>query len=233
MKRNFKKFAKIGAGVMAAALMLVGSFAYFTDRVATNATATAGTVDLALDDSGIVLTDADGQDIFNPGDIRDVDFTVANEGNKSVDVRTTIKLTSSVPMDTTAAQAEYELYRASDVKLVAGEGYQLKDDVSPVPVRSISNDGTVITYAIPDYTLNGDSSLAEKETETGISTDENTYDYVLLFKGTSSNDFQDSTARLDVLVEAKQHRNTGAGWNIVAQESYTAGSINQNAVPAA
>ena len=78
-------------------LMLSCSFAYFTDYLATSTTGTAGTVQISMEDN-INLLNADGQDILNPGDIRPVQFTIKNDGNKSVDYETIIKLTSSVPM---------------------------------------------------------------------------------------------------------------------------------------
>lgn len=227
-----RKIARIASGALAACMLMVGSFAYFTDRVSTNASATAGTVTLHLTDN-INLLDADGKDIYNPGDMRTADFAVENTGNKSVDVRSTIKVTSTEAMDTAAAQAEYELYNASDVELVEGKGYAPKAGATPVADRTISDDGKVITYDIPDYVLNGNENLAEQEMEDGINTDSHDYNYVLVFKGASANKFQNSGVKLDVLVEAKQHRNTSAGWEVVAQESYTAGSINQDAVPAA
>lgn len=213
---------KIGAvcGIAALAVVAGASFAYFTDRADTTASGTAGTVGIDLA-SDINLLDADGQNILNPGDMRDGSFSITNTGNKSIDVRTTVVLTSSVAMDKTADQAEYELYAASDVELVEGKGYAPKAGAKPIEVRSISEDGTKITYAIPDYVLNGNEDFAERETEDGITSDTHDYDFVLVFKGNSANKFQNSTVTIDVLAEAKQHRNTAAGWDIVAQETYS------------
>ena len=230
MKKNNKKLGLV-CGALAIVMVAGASFAYFTDRADTSAQGTAGTVGVDLT-SDINLLDEDGKDILNPGDLRDGSFGVENTGNKSIDVRTTVVLTSSVPMDTEAAQAEYELYLKEDVEFVEGKGWMPKDGAQPLEVRSISEDGKTITYNIPDYILNGNESFGDdkREIEDGITTDSHDNDFVLVFKAGSSNDFQASTVQLDVLVEAKQHRNTGAGWDIVAQESYTFGSINQNAV---
>ena len=224
---------KIGAvcGIAALAVVAGASFAYFTDRADTTASGTAGTVGIDLA-SDINLLDADGQNILNPGDMRDGSFSITNTGNKSIDVRTTVVLTSSVAMDTTADQAEYELYAASDVELVEGKGYTPKADAKPIEVRSISEDGTKITYAIPDYVLNGNEDFDERETEDGITSDTHDYDFVLVFKGDSANKFQNSTVTIDVLAEAKQHRNTGAGWQIVSQETYSLAGEDVSAVVA-
>ena len=126
MKKTFnKKVASVLLATSALGILGVGSFAYFTDRASTSVEANAGTVQLTPDWSTIKLTDEDGQDIYNPGDARALKFTISNDGNKSVDVRTTIKLTSSVQMeDDENGQAEFDIYEASDVELVEGEGYK-------------------------------------------------------------------------------------------------------------
>lgn len=231
MNKN-KKIASVLMATTAIGVLGVGSFAYFTDRADTSVEATAGTVDLTPNFAGINLLDKDGQDILNPGDMRAFKFSMANDGNKSVDVRTTIKLTSSVKMTDENGQAEFELYNKNDVEEVAGEGYKPKEGAKPVAVRQIAEDGMSITYKVADYVLDGKNTGkgAETESEANGKTDY-TYDYVLVMRGTSKNDFQNATVKVDVLAEAKQHRNTSAGWQVVAQESATVGQITQDAVP--
>ena len=244
MKKSTKKGMRLAAVLLALVMAVGGSLAYFTDYADTSASGTAGTVDIQLDGYGINLLDADGKDILNPGDSRDVFFNVNNLGNKSVDVRTTITLTSSVPMVTDAnGQAQFELYVAGDVESIKGEGWQPKDGATPLEIRSISADGRTITYAIPDYILNG---VPSSETFIGIPIGSADYEVEpdalqwdeikgvepavqgesqiaeyhlrLIFRGNSSNDYQGATVTLNVLVEAKQHRNTEAGWELVAEE---------------
>ena len=237
MKKISGKAKSIAAIVLAAILVLGCSFAYFTDYATTNASGTAGTVAVALD-SGINLLDADGHDILNPGDMRDAGFTVTNMGNKSIDVRTTLALTAldrngnAINFTGDAeSQSEFDLYLRSDVEEVTGEGYKPLADAKPLAVKSIN--GNVITYAIADYSLNGNSDeYAEVETIDGVNAFAKTSDYVLVFKGEAGNDWQAATITMDVLVEAKQHEHTGAGWGIVAQESVTTGSITKDAVKA-
>ncbi|MEE0930565.1 MAG: hypothetical protein UIM53_06150, partial [Acutalibacteraceae bacterium] len=209
--------------------------AYFTDRATTDATGTAGTVNIDLVNH-INLLNADGQDIINPGDQRDAGFEVQNKGNKSVDVRTTIALTAvdynGDPINFTGDaenQSEYDLYMRSDVELVEGEGYKPKADAKPLQVKSIN--GNIITYVVDECSLNGNMTLTEYETIDGIDTDKHNYDIVMVMKGATGNDWQASSIRMDVLVEAKQHENTQAGWAIVAQESTTVGSIIKDSVP--
>ena len=236
MKKSImnKKVATVAiAGAIV--LTMVGSMAYFTDYATTQANGTAGTVAIALD-SDINLLDANGMDILNPGDQRDGAFTVTNMGNKSIDVRSTLALTAldhegNAKNFTGSAteQSEFDLYLASDVELVPGEGYKPVAGATPLEVKTI--DGNVIKYVLPEYSLNGNSDeYAEVETIDGISAFAHDYDFVLVFKGETGNDWQASTIQLDVIVEAKQHENTGAGWDIVAQETLTQGSLTQDVV---
>lgn len=82
---------------LACVLLVGGSFAYFSDYAQTTVEGTTGTVRIGVDNN-INLLNTEGKDILNPGDARDVSFTVNNEGNKSVDTEIMITLTSSVPM---------------------------------------------------------------------------------------------------------------------------------------
>ena len=222
--------------VVLAVILVVGcSFAYFTDYATEQATGTAGTVALSMD-SNINLLDADGQDIINPGDQRDAGFTVTNEGNKSIDVRTTIVLTtqSNIGYDLLFSgeantQSEYDLYLRNDVELVEGKGYVPKDGAQPLQVKSIDQD--VITYILPEYSLNGNSDrYDEVESIDGVNAFSRTEDIVFVMKGAAGNEWQNSSVSIDILVEAKQHENTSAGWEIVAKENIVSGAINQEAV---
>lgn len=236
MVKSNKKFA-VTAGVVAAVLAMGASMAYFSDYATSQATGTAGTVAIALD-SDINLLNAEGMDILNPGDMRDGSFAVTNEGNKSIDVRTTVALTAldheGNPMAFTGdaeTQSEYDLYLASDVELVEGKGYAPKAGAKPLAEKTV--DGNVIKYVLPEYSLNGNADkYDEVETIDGIDAYAHDYDFVMVFKGATGNEWQASTVQLDLIVEAKQHENTGAGWDIVAQEQLTAGSLTQNVVKA-
>lgn len=228
MKKSTKRNLKLTSAVAALALIATGSLAYFTDYAETDAQGTAGTVGIELD-SAINLLDADGKDILNPGDLRDAGFTVTNTGNKSIDVRTTIVLTSTQPM-ALSGQAEFELYHRDDVEFIDGKGWQPKGGASALEVREISADGLTITYKPADYILNGAGASDDvREIEADVAVDGKNFDvsddgtsvamdYVLVFKGASSNDFQAAGVSIDVLVEAKQHRNTEAGWELVAAQ---------------
>lgn len=236
-KVNKKKIASIALATTMISTLMIGSFAYFTDRADTRASATAGTVDIELNADALAnaMKDNDGKDIFNPGDMREINYELSNKGNKSIDVRETIILTSSVAMDKEAAQAEYEIYKAEDVELIEGKGYSPVDGSNPLSVRSISDDGTQITYTVDEYILNGydkDGDDTKREIENGVTATNNSGAYVLLFKGTAGNEFQNSTVTLDILAEAKQHRNTAnVDWTELASESISFGGADTNVVP--
>lgn len=220
--------------LLVVALLISSTMAYFTDKATVQTEGTTGTVALSID-SAINLLNADGQDILNPGDMRDAGFTVTNEGNKSVDVRTTIALTVQsknyadlVFTGDGETQSEYDLYERNDVVEVPGYGYQPVEGAKPLQVKSIDQD--VITYIVPEYSLNGNSDkYDEVETIEGVTEFKHFHDYVFVFKGEAGNEWQDSSVSIDVLVEAKQHENTGS-WEVIEQESFVSGSIDKESV---
>ena len=227
--KGFSKKQKIIAGTAAlvsGALLLVGSMAYFTDRVDTSATATAGTVDIALTENW--------QDIenFNPGDIADLSYSIYNVGNKSVDVREKMVVKSSVSM-TDGEQVEFEIYNRADVTQKSSGAYVPNPGAEPIASgedRVLSDDGTYVIYSLDEYVLNGTGEGAE--TEDGVTETQKDMDYVLVFKNSSKNAFQGANVSVELLAEAKQHRNTDSSdWATVATESVTIAGGSVNAVP--
>lgn len=249
---------------LALVLLIGSSFAYFTDYAAMSTQGTAGTVSISLD-SDINLLDENGMDILNPGDIRSGSFTVTNMGNKSADIRTTIALTAfdrnGDPIDlegSTTTQSMYDLYLAGDVEEVPGQGHEPKVGAQPLQTKNIN--GNIITYSIPEYSLNGNSDLYDEveviapenrislyaaaqnfnstitntqiipSQSTAVSDYEVNCDFVLVFSTAAGNEFQGSVVRIDVIVEAKQHENTQAGWQICEHEDITVGSLSQSVV---
>ena len=223
-KKNTKRSLALGslAGLMA----LTGAFAFFTDREQANVSATAGTVDLALT--------ADWQDVtrFSPGDKLDLGYEIGNTGNKSIDVRERIIVKADVAMNT-ADQAEFEIYQAADVSQNASGQFVPQQGAEPIATgadRIVSDDQTAITYELAQYTLNGVGTAAEAED--GINATSNVSDYVLVFKDSSSNKYQGAEITVDLVAEAKQHRNTGDDtWNVITTDSLTVGGGNINVVP--
>ena len=227
-----KKTLRLITILLSVTLLMGGTFAYFTDYVTTTAQGTAGTVSIQLNNM-IDMLDEDGYDILGPGDMRVSKLELVNMGNKSIDVKTTIAITvNSENYDLSFSgdahtQSEYDLYHIDDVQLVDGYGYMPKDGATPVQAKTVSDN--VIYYEIPEYSLNGNSDMYDEvETINGIGNYSYIYDYVLVFKHDTGNEWQDSVIAIDVVAEAKQHENTSAGWHIVAKETVTQGSITKN-----
>lgn len=213
-----KRMTKILAGAMALCL-LVGTFAFFTDRTTQKTTGTAGNIDLVFTDNsvnaydaataadavignnefcqskvwekGALLTAADK--VLNPGDAFDLSYQLTNPATKSIDVRQRIVLFSDVEM-TSEQAAEYHLTitGGNDVTAVAGK---------------LQEDKKTIIYDLKDIIING-----TKETETGAIKDGETdvakYTVRLDFEKEALNAFMNSTVTIDLYATAKQHRNT-------------------------
>ena len=241
MKPKNRRIKFAAAASLACLALLIGAtLAYFTDRASATASGTAGTVSITLDDSALSLLNPQGVDNFNPGDGRAIAAPVTNTGNKSVDVRQTMKVTktpaSSVASFTAAPNTMgWTLYAQSDCTQDASGNWVPNASTSPIAPTSVATDATtgVITasYVLPDAVLNGTGANAE--TETGISTNVLSNQYVLVMLPGSDNSYQGATVDLSILAEAKQHRNTSAvAWSSLQTVSVTFGGAATDAVPA-
>ena len=206
MHTTSRKRLSVGLAIVCCLTLLVGSFAFFTDRAEANATATAGNINLVFTDESLA-SESTGDNVqaidkvwedealvvdggvLNPGDVIDMDYKVANTGNKSIDVKQQIVLTSSVAL--TADAEEYTI-------TIGGQ------DITPV----VSNEGKTLTYELAEITLNG-----SVETEDGVSVTEQAYEISMIFDRLAKNEFMDSTVTVELDIQAKQHRNTtDADW---------------------
>ena len=226
-----KKTLRLVTVLLSGILLMGSTLAYFTDHVTTTKHGTAGTVSIQLNNM-VDMLDEEGYDILGPGDMRSAKLELVNMGNKSIDVRTTLAITvKSENYDLAFSgdvntQSEYDLYHKDDVKFVEGYGYMPKEGAVPIQVKTVSDN--VIYYEIPEYSLNGNSAkYSEVETVNGVGNYSYIYDYVLIFKHDTGNEWQDSVISMDIVAEAKQHENTGAGWEIIAKETVKQGSIEK------
>lgn len=99
-EKNSKKIMGSIAGIAAVAMLLSGTFAYFTDRELGKFETTAGTLDIEVKND-IDFLDEDGKALFYPGEARSLDLTVTNKGSLSADIRRTIILQFNVADDIT------------------------------------------------------------------------------------------------------------------------------------
>ena len=112
MKKNKKKL--FGVLAIVCLLSVAGISAYFTDQEAHDAKAVAGNINLTWEDAATNLSGAqedvvwedqfDEDGIMNPGDSYDFSYTVANTGNKSIDVKQQLVLTSTVALTDSAEE---------------------------------------------------------------------------------------------------------------------------------
>lgn len=218
-KSTKKKIGAIGL-VFALCISMLATFAFFTDRETHAAGATAGNINLVWtdtsDDAAYGTADQDNtkdavwgtasapgtiaSDIINPGDLFDMGYKLTNTGNKSIDVKQQLVLTSSVAM--TADAEEYQL------KIGTGSA-----DEYQTLTPTVSNGGKTITYTLPEIVLTGTQEADTASTgiegnkaivgATGID-----YDMYLEFSRDAANAFMGSTVSVDLDIQAKQHRNT-------------------------
>lgn len=206
-----KKRISAVLAVMCVAAMLVGSLAYFTDRVDANVTAKAGELELELSS---VTTSKSAE--LKPGEGVKVDFTLSNKGNKSADVIETLVLSSSTLLSEKNGAAEFELYNEADVTLVDGVA-TVKAGAQPLSVRTFGGNYTsggktyyTVKYVLPEFPLSGTGLGAEVERDGGgnaIGTSKASH-YVLVFRADAGNAFQGVSLTMDYEAQAKQHRNT-------------------------
>lgn len=213
-----------------AVVLLVGSFAYFTDRITTDATVSTTGADITTDPDDPTYEDdltakwaavnATALANFNPGDKVDLSYKLANTGELAVDIRETFVITSSKPMSDTTPEFRLFIAAAQDA---AGAW-----DGTNVVVTEDKIDSTHYKYTISSYTLSGSD-----ETVTGSTAKDVNKTYQLVFDKAAGNAFQGATCTIDYLVEAKQHSDGGsADWTTAATGNVTLGGQSLSAVPA-
>lgn len=229
------------SGLLSLALvfvLLVGSLAYFTDRISKDASFSTISGGVVIDpdpdpdnpdpdpDPNKLSTkwanvNAQALSNFNPGDKVDLSYKLANTGELAVDVRETFVITSSKAMKDGAPQFRlFSTFSEDDAGANVGGNVVVKED---------KIDSTHYKYTITSYSLNGSA-----ETVTGVTATSMDKAYYLVFDKTADNGFQGATCTVDYLVEAKQHSDGGdADWTTAATGSLTLGGQTVKAVPAA
>ena len=240
MKNNKKRKTPIIVLTLILLLAVVTaglSFAYFTDRAEFGTQAVAGNIDLEYEPF-FDLTGWDGKPIVAPGDILNVSYAVSNKGNISIDIRERFYIETSVPMNPDG-QSEFEVYYWEDLIDIDGYIYTPIEGATTIGTKKMSAENKIITYEIPEYTLNGAESLHGENTQTeesvvmeipgrltpnpeGSGIERNA---TLLFNPFTGNHFQNQTVKVTHTIEAKQHRNTtGVSWETLATETFELGT---------
>lgn len=212
MKITKKKLTAVIA-VMTVVTLIVGSFAYFTDREEAKATITSGKAsdiikvtpdgtEKGSEDPGSSLEDLweknnpDEKNFIEPGDDVDLGYTLTNIGDGDIDVKETIIITvkdsKGAALNLTANDPDYDPeYRLFQEANPDANG-AIDGVVGPLNVTSIEQiSANQIKYTLTGFTL-----------EKGKSVD---LDYVLVMNKYAGNSFQASTCTVDYLVEMRQH----------------------------
>lgn len=237
------------------ALAIIGSLAYFTDRV--DNSGDPFNVSISEEPSiKIVPTDPNpenddpthvpdedpGKEIeyiwgnnnpdtigefVEPGDITDLSYEISNGGTGAMDVRETFVLTTDKVMSTTSP--EFRLLTET-VKDAYG-AYTNDPSVPGVEVLAVENieSGTKITYSVAPFVLNGTVEKVTGGVESKV------LEHKLVFDKYASNAFQNTTCTVDYLVEVKQHTNDGpvGGWSNLLTAKTTIGGEEIQTVPLA
>lgn len=194
------KAVRAGALILATAALSMGAVSFFTDYDSRDLQAKAGTLTMELADVTTDLTN--GLTIMNPGDSNPFDFTVKNTGEKSMDVKAVIKVTTPIAM----TDADHEF------KITAPDGQELTGGV-------LAEDKKSITYTIDDVALAG--SIEKEMDKDGATETSHAYKYKFVLDEDAKNAWQNQQANVKLEVFAKQHRNTsslGKEWTSIVEK---------------
>ena len=195
----------------------------------------------------------DPDDPPNPGTDHFIEYEVEYLGNKSADMRQSIIFSAKkangdiIPMDATDPIFGLSVEDADDpgvwVDISTLSNVEVEYIIDNNGTEDVTTDDIIIgiKYVISDPTVyNGNGVEAdgvEKEVDGfGNETDgyEKSYKYKLIMYRDSDNKYQGATVSIDIIVEAKQHRNTTkADWDLIAKKTITTSiGTTENIVPA-
>lgn len=191
---NKKKVVRGASVALCVAALGMGAMSYFTDYKSQEMSAKAGNlhIDLTMDKSDL----NGGLTIINPGDKNPLEFTVSNTGEKSVDVKHVVTITTDMAM--TNGQADQEF------KLVASDGTDLK--ASPDALKIEGEGSNTVIYTFADFPLAG--SIEKDAVTDGTTTATKKLAYKFAMDEDAQNAWQGKTPTVKVETYAKQHRNT-------------------------
>lgn len=222
--KNKKLLASLGFGACALTLVGFGTFAFFTNNDTQDLTATAGTVDVKLE-NGTLLTNAgninpgDNDPATNtdkdrrPGTDHKLSFTVNNEGNKSLKTRNV--LTIKMADDKSKLNPNVFFFTKNNVELVAK--YYTMEDGSDIPVAEYDGTSTIkaVKYIVDAQVLDGkgdplsaDGTRGEAEVENAVQTTSANYEYTFGMSSKATDEYQGQNISIKIDVQAMQYRNT-------------------------
>ena len=222
-RKSRKGWIGLGAIAVAGALVVGLGYAYFSDTIAGEGRATAGTLDitgeLTVYQNGVA--DADGTiENFNPGDVLTISGDIANEGNKEAWIRTLVSGTAdegiapylyvyageTVPTQTTLLGTETDALTGVDGYI--GDADDLADGI-----------------ADPALVIAGTGNAAETTEATTTETGEYSSNVVIYFDKEATNEAQDQDLSVTVDVQAIQYKNNttlgNVNWDSVVDTAFS------------
>lgn len=222
MTTNTRKNISLVLVLCLALTLVVGSFAFFTDKLTADTKATAGNINLVWEDvseNTYVPAAGDGvignneycqndvwdsksliksEGVINPGDAFDMSYKLSNSGTKSIDVRQRIVLVSDMEL-TSEQAAEFHL-------TISGGNNPAGSEVA----GKLQADQKTIIYDFEDIILNGSKETTEENAvaDNQVKADNVTYTVRFDFEKEADNDFMNKGVAINLYAAAKQHRNT-------------------------
>ena len=249
-----KKFIWLTVAFLASSTLLVAallqpSLAFFTDRQQAVFTANAGTLQVSVSElaflpvgSSVSEPVVSGNKItaWAPGDINTIQWSVDNLGNKSVDLRYTIRLywdkglglaTSSNEPAESALWAESPyiyLYPAtmSDADITKDLNSSSPSkfiDMGSSDAEYVNGSGAVrygYLYTFADVTLDGTGDNAETGDATVSGAKSDTQKFKIALAPNAPAGFMNRNLVFELLVDGKQHRNTtDSDWSLIGTQA--------------
>lgn len=247
--RNVSRLNRLLAATLALVL-LVGTLAYFTDRVEQQATISVVDNAILVDPNPIDPDDPTNPDPtipgfteptpdvsddlynwwihhnatallnYNPGDKMDLSYSLTNEGSLAVDVRETFIITTDDDLTLTP----YGTDTVPEFALVGSDG-------KAIPGANVTRvNAYQYKYVLPTYTLSSANEAVAGAPVTAFN------HYYIAFAGASSNAFQGASCRVDSIVEVKQYSLDAAeadDWITAANTTIGYNGVDLDVVPAA
>lgn len=223
--------------------LVVGSFAFFTDKADIDATATAGNLAVGLDESTKSISDqlllgGESGDItnaaildnWNPGDMTSFSYTVSNDGNKAIRVEETLTLI----VTGTGNNGDFENADGSMFTIVSSDGTTA---INPTSANLVGNKWTLI-YNLDEFNLsaNGETLSEDANVVKAATNGMNAVDatatstvrtFRLAFNKAATNEYQDAEIEILVHVDAIQYANSADVTANQIAEYNTAGNVEQ------
>lgn len=234
--RNIKNKLSFVLAILLLVTCVIGSLAYFSDRVTeqaevsvmSNAVNIDPDPDPEIDPGYTEPTPNDPNDDltawwahlnstakvnFNPGDKMDLSYVLKNKGALDIKVRETFIVTSSKAMTFDSSNRGKEFTLCTKYAPVSTGGIAASE-YTGMTFTKLSNTQYKVTVAGSELAVSGSAAK----------------DYYLVFAPTADNTWQKATCTVDYVVEAMQ---ADGDWATVTTGQLTLNGQNINAVPAA